>query len=120
MPLQSFTSKHEWHVPNCLSGDRFIPLRCLLNTENFRYAKALSQTQQEEDILKQVRRRKSWSKVAMHYQSFNITISTIEYSYNTWNNFYKLLANDMYQYCKRSETFKTKILFLHFLFRICI
>ncbi|KDR14508.1 protein cortex-like [Zootermopsis nevadensis] len=53
MPLQSFTSKHEWHVPNCLSGDRFIPLRCLLNTENFRYAKALSQTQQEEDILKQ-------------------------------------------------------------------
>jgi hypothetical protein len=87
MPVQSFTLKQEWHVPYCQSGDRFIPHRCLLNTENFHYAKALSETLQEEDILKQVMICRSWCKTAVHYQYFIITVITTEFISNLWNNF---------------------------------
>jgi hypothetical protein len=52
--MQSFPFKQEGSVLCCHTGDRFIPHRRRLNTDNFLYTKALSETLQEEDILKQV------------------------------------------------------------------
>jgi hypothetical protein len=53
--MQSFTVKQEMSTLHCHGGDRFIPHRRRLNTDNFLYTKALSESLQEEDILKQVR-----------------------------------------------------------------
>jgi hypothetical protein len=54
MFMQPFAFKQERSVLCCHTGDRFIPHRRRLNTDNFLYTKALSETSQEEDILKQV------------------------------------------------------------------
>ncbi|XP_023719657.1 protein cortex isoform X2 [Cryptotermes secundus] len=53
MLMQSFAFNQERRALHCHTGDRFIPRRCRLNTDNFLYTQALSEALQEEDILKQ-------------------------------------------------------------------
>jgi hypothetical protein len=72
MLMQSFAFKQERGTLHCRTGDRFIPHRCRLNTDNFLYTKALSENLQEEDILKQVRGFYPWYTFTLaclaHYQ----------------------------------------------------
>jgi hypothetical protein len=79
MLMQSFTIQQERSTLHCHTGDRFIPHRCRLNTDNFLYTKALSETLQEDNILKQVRKCYPWYTFAfvcpVYYQYFVITPS---------------------------------------------